>query len=228
MADDLLPSEAAELDWPRVLAVATDQGSPTHHTSILARSLGIPAVVGLVNASREVPPGALVVVDGSRGELILEPSAPMLAGFRDTQERDAPGGRGAAEHPRRAVRHAGRGEDPPPGQRGVPRTRRRPRCSTARRASACSAPSTCSGAPGGGRRRSSRSRSTAGCSSGCGRGRSPCAPGTWAPTTSPRAGRPARTPRSGSARRGSSGATPPRSGPSSAPCCGRRRKARCA
>ena len=87
VADDLLPSEAAELDWERVLAVATDQGSPTHHTSILARSLGIPAVVGLVNASREVPPGALVVVDGSRGELVLEPSAPMLAGFRDTQER---------------------------------------------------------------------------------------------------------------------------------------------
>ena len=88
VADELLPSEAAELDWDRVLAVATDQGSPTHHTSILARSLGIPAVVGLVSASRDVPPGALVVVDGSRGELVLEPSAPMLAGFRATQERD--------------------------------------------------------------------------------------------------------------------------------------------
>ncbi len=37
VADELLPSEAAELDWERVLAVATDQGSPTHHTSILAR-----------------------------------------------------------------------------------------------------------------------------------------------------------------------------------------------
>ena len=88
VADDLLPSEAAELDWDRVLAVATDQGSPTHHTSILARSLGIPAVVGLVSASRDVRPGALVVVDGSRGELVLEPSARMLAGFRATQERD--------------------------------------------------------------------------------------------------------------------------------------------
>jgi phosphotransferase system enzyme I (PtsI) len=88
VADDLLPSEAAELDWERVLAVATDQGSPTHHTSILARSLGIPAVVGLVSASREVPPGALVAVDGSRGELVLEPSPPMVAGFRAAQERD--------------------------------------------------------------------------------------------------------------------------------------------
>ncbi len=88
IADELLPSEAAELDWDRVLAVATDQGSPTHHTSILARSLGIPAVVGLVSASTDIPAGALVVVDGTRGELFLEPSAPMLAGFRATQERD--------------------------------------------------------------------------------------------------------------------------------------------
>jgi phosphotransferase system enzyme I (PtsI) len=88
VAEELLPSEAAELDWERVLAVATDQGSPTHHTSILARSLGIPAVVGLVDACRRIPPGALVVVDGSRGEVIVEPSAPMLAGLRATQERD--------------------------------------------------------------------------------------------------------------------------------------------
>ena len=88
VADELSPSAAAELDWAHVLAVAVDQGSPTHHTSILARSLGIPAVVGLVSASRDVPPGALVVVDGTRGEVILEPSAPMLAGFRATQEKN--------------------------------------------------------------------------------------------------------------------------------------------
>jgi phosphotransferase system enzyme I (PtsI) len=88
VADDLLPSEAAELDWERVLAVVTDHGSPTHHTSILARSLGIPAVVGLVSASHDVPPGGLVMVDGTRGELVVEPSAPMLAGFRATQARD--------------------------------------------------------------------------------------------------------------------------------------------
>ena len=88
IADELTPSEAAELDWDHVLAVAIDQGSPTHHTAILARSLGIPAVVGLLSASRDVPAGALVVVDGTKGELVLEPSAPMLAGFRATQERN--------------------------------------------------------------------------------------------------------------------------------------------
>jgi phosphoenolpyruvate-protein phosphotransferase (PTS system enzyme I) len=88
VADDLTPSEAAELDWDHVLAVAIDQGSPTHHTAILARSLGIPAVVGLLTASRDVAAGTLVVVDGTRGELVVEPSAPMLAGFRATQERN--------------------------------------------------------------------------------------------------------------------------------------------
>jgi phosphotransferase system enzyme I (PtsI) len=88
VAVDLSPSEAAELDWRRVLAVATDAGSATYHTAILARSLGIPAVVGLNDATRVVPAGALVVVDGTRGELVVEPSAPTLASVRVLQERD--------------------------------------------------------------------------------------------------------------------------------------------
>ena len=71
VAADLTPSEAAELDWERVLAVALDAGSPTYHTSILARSFGVPAVVGLAQATRCVPPGALVVVDGSAGQYLL-------------------------------------------------------------------------------------------------------------------------------------------------------------
>lgn len=86
VAADLTPSEAAELDWARVLAVATDVGSSTYHTAIIARSLGIPAVVGLKDATRTVKPGATVVVDGTRGAVVVEPSAPALAGFRTVQE----------------------------------------------------------------------------------------------------------------------------------------------
>jgi phosphotransferase system enzyme I (PtsI) len=86
VAADLTPSEAAELDWERVLAVATDVGSATYHTAIIARSLGIPAVVGLKDATRAVKPGATVVVDGTRGVVVTEPSAPALAGFRTVQE----------------------------------------------------------------------------------------------------------------------------------------------
>jgi len=83
---DLSPSEAAELDWDKVLAVATDVGSSTYHTAIIARSLGIPAVVGLKDATQRIPPGSLVVVDGSRGEVVVEPPAPALDGFRVAQE----------------------------------------------------------------------------------------------------------------------------------------------
>jgi phosphotransferase system enzyme I (PtsI) len=88
VAQDLTPSEAAELDWDRVLAVATDAGSRTYHTAILARSLGIPAVVGLGDATRRVPPGALVVVDGSRGDLLVEPSAPTLEDYRALKDKE--------------------------------------------------------------------------------------------------------------------------------------------
>jgi phosphotransferase system enzyme I (PtsI) len=86
VASDLSPSEAAELDWDKVLAVATDVGSSTYHTAIIARSLGIPAVVGLKDATQQTPTGSLVVVDGTRGEVVVEPSEPILEGFRRAQE----------------------------------------------------------------------------------------------------------------------------------------------
>jgi len=86
VAADLAPSEAAELDWERVLAVAIDVGSATYHTAIIARSLGIPAVVGLKEATRRIRPGALVVVDGSRGQVVVSPSASALADLRAVQE----------------------------------------------------------------------------------------------------------------------------------------------
>ncbi len=86
VAEDLTPSEAAELDWERVLAVVTDVGSSTYHTAIIARSLGIPAVVGLKDATRRIPPGSLVVVDGTQGDVVVDPSGPALAGFRAVQQ----------------------------------------------------------------------------------------------------------------------------------------------
>jgi phosphotransferase system enzyme I (PtsI) len=88
VTEDLTPSEAAELDWERVLAVTMDGGSPTHHTAILARSFGIPAVAGLQEAARRIPPGSLVVVDGTGGRVVVEPTAPTLEGFRAVQRRN--------------------------------------------------------------------------------------------------------------------------------------------
>jgi phosphotransferase system enzyme I (PtsI) len=79
IADELTPSLAAQVDWTKVRGFATDAGSRTYHTAILARSLEVPAVVGLHDASRLVEAGQLVVVDGSGSALIVDPSAEMLA-----------------------------------------------------------------------------------------------------------------------------------------------------
>jgi phosphotransferase system enzyme I (PtsI) len=85
VAVDLTPSEAAELDWEHVLAIATNAGSPSHHTSILARSFGIPAVVGLQDATTRIPAGATVAVDGTHGAVVIEPGEPALAALRAGQ-----------------------------------------------------------------------------------------------------------------------------------------------
>jgi phosphotransferase system enzyme I (PtsI) len=86
VAGDLVPSEAADLDWDRVLAIVTDIGSSTYHTAIIARSLGIPAVAGLKDATRRIPPGGLVAVDGARGEVVVEPSGAALEALQAAQE----------------------------------------------------------------------------------------------------------------------------------------------
>jgi phosphotransferase system enzyme I (PtsI) len=82
VADDLTPSMAAQVDWRKIRGFASDTGSHTHHTAILARSLRVPAVVGLGEACRRIPPGATVLIDGSTGELILDPSEDDLGRAR--------------------------------------------------------------------------------------------------------------------------------------------------
>ena len=74
IAEELTPSVVAQLDWTRIRGFATDAGSRTYHTAILARSLGVPAAVGLHDLSRRIPPGASVIVDGDTGEVIIEPT----------------------------------------------------------------------------------------------------------------------------------------------------------
>lgn len=74
IADELTASVAAQLDWSRVQGVATDAGSRTYHTAILARSLKVPAIVGLHDASRRIAAGTPVVLDGTTGELIVSPT----------------------------------------------------------------------------------------------------------------------------------------------------------
>ncbi|PYR34491.1 MAG: phosphoenolpyruvate--protein phosphotransferase [Acidobacteria bacterium] len=79
IADELTPSLAAQVDWTKVRGFATDAGSRTYHTAILARSLDVPAVVGLHDASRTVRAGQLVVIDASNNEIVLDPDETTIA-----------------------------------------------------------------------------------------------------------------------------------------------------
>ena len=78
IADELTASVAAQLDWSRVQGFATDAGSRTYHTAILARSLKVPAIVGLHDASLRIAAGTPVVLDGTTGELSVSPPAEAI------------------------------------------------------------------------------------------------------------------------------------------------------
>ena len=78
VADELPPSVAAQLDWTRFRAFVTDAGSRTYHTAILARSLHVPAVVGLHDATRQITPGLWILVDGDDGSVSLDPPAAQV------------------------------------------------------------------------------------------------------------------------------------------------------
>ncbi len=78
VADELSPSLVAQLDWHRIAALVSDEGSWTYHTAILARSIRIPAVAGLRNASAVITPGALLAVDGTSGDVFLNPEPETL------------------------------------------------------------------------------------------------------------------------------------------------------
>jgi phosphotransferase system enzyme I (PtsI) len=82
VADDLPPSVAAQIDWQVIVGFSTDTGSWTHHTAILARSLGVPAVVGLHSAARTIVPGQQVLLDGTSGRLCLDPTPEFVDSLR--------------------------------------------------------------------------------------------------------------------------------------------------
>src|SRR5699024_2444834 len=79
VAVDLAPADTALLDPAKVRAIVTAEGGPTSHTAILARSLGIPAVVGAPQALEVLEEGRTVLVDGAAGTAVLDPSAEEVA-----------------------------------------------------------------------------------------------------------------------------------------------------
>jgi phosphotransferase system enzyme I (PtsI) len=89
IAHDLTPSKTALLDRERVLGFATDIGGKTSHTAIMARSLRIPAVVGLKNASEELKTGQFALLDGFNGVIIINPTDQTLFEYGQLIRRHA-------------------------------------------------------------------------------------------------------------------------------------------
>ena len=87
IAHDLLPSQAASLDRRHVKGFATDAGGRTSHTAIVARSMGIPAVVGLTDITSDVSAGDLVIIDGNHGIVIINPDPQILEENRGAEIR---------------------------------------------------------------------------------------------------------------------------------------------
>jgi len=86
VARDLTPSETAGLPEDGVLAFVTEEGGRTGHSAIMARSLEIPAVVGVKGLMDAVQEGDIVLVDGQTGAVIVNPSSATLAGYQDQEQ----------------------------------------------------------------------------------------------------------------------------------------------
>jgi len=86
VAEDLAPSDTAQIDKELVRAFATEVGGRTSHTAIMARSMEIPAVVGATDILSEVETGTKVVVDGLAGEVIVDPTKEELIDYEQQIE----------------------------------------------------------------------------------------------------------------------------------------------
>lgn len=86
VAHDLAPSDTANLDLVNTLGLATDLSGPTSHTAILARALEVPAVVGLKYVGQHTLSGDMMIIDGTRGHVIIRPSEETVARFRREKE----------------------------------------------------------------------------------------------------------------------------------------------
>lgn len=81
IARDLTPSDTAQIDKAKILAFVTEIGGTTSHTSIIARSLELPAVVGAGSAINEIKDGDLIIVDGEEGLIIINPDETTLNNY---------------------------------------------------------------------------------------------------------------------------------------------------
>ncbi|MCI7441727.1 MAG: phosphoenolpyruvate--protein phosphotransferase [Clostridium sp.] len=87
VAHDLTPSDTAQLDRSKVVGFITDIGGRTSHAAIMARTLEIPAVLGLGDITTSVKTGDSVIVDGLTGDVIINPSEEVIAEYTKKKEK---------------------------------------------------------------------------------------------------------------------------------------------
>ncbi len=87
LSDDVRPSDTARLDWEHMAGLAMEAGSRTYHTAIIARSLGIPCVVGVRDLTAKVDHGAPLILDGGEGIVVVNPDRTTLRDYRARRRR---------------------------------------------------------------------------------------------------------------------------------------------
>lgn len=83
IARDLTPTQTAGFDKNYIKGIATDAGGRTSHTAIVARSMGIPAVVAVGNVTELINPGDSIIVDGNRGTVVIDPDQSTIAEYQE-------------------------------------------------------------------------------------------------------------------------------------------------
>jgi phosphotransferase system enzyme I (PtsI) len=78
VARELAPGLTVQLDRDKVVGLVSEEGTRTSHSAILAHSLGIPAVMGVVGALERIEPGTMLLLDGQSGEILLDPTRPEI------------------------------------------------------------------------------------------------------------------------------------------------------
>lgn len=86
---DFTPSDTATMNRSRVLGILTDIGGRTSHTAIMARTLGIPAVVGAKEMSQTIKPGDLLIIDGDSGQIHINPDPATIERFVTERQQQA-------------------------------------------------------------------------------------------------------------------------------------------
>jgi phosphotransferase system enzyme I (PtsI) len=87
VSENVQPSDTGQLDWDHTSGLAMEGGSPTYHTAVIARSLGIPCVVGVGQLISQVDPGSTLILDGGEGVVVVNPDRDTLREYRNKRRK---------------------------------------------------------------------------------------------------------------------------------------------